>query len=113
MASDRATTALFDRVVLVFNPAKAGMADRITALQRELAAALPDLQIDLLDIHREGEFRATAWQARAMARNPEPHTKLTVIAGTASGSPAANAAWRAGFMPCPACRTLPSTTSST
>ncbi|MCC2660209.1 MAG: hypothetical protein K0R37_983, partial [Arthrobacter sp.] len=43
MASDRATAALFDRVVLVFNPAKAGMADRIGDLQRDLTAELPDL----------------------------------------------------------------------
>lgn len=69
MASDRATTALFDRVVLVFNPAKAGMADRITALQRELAAALPDLQIDLLPTEFAGHARD---HARAEAGKGAP-----------------------------------------
>src|SRR6185503_1456726 len=44
---------------------------------------------------------------------PEPHTLLTVVAGTESGRPALMAACRAGFMPRPACRMHPSRTSST
>src|SRR5262249_50697406 len=36
--------------------------------------------------------------------------RLTVIAGTVTGSPALTAAWRAGFILLPACTTLPITT---
>ena len=57
MASDRAPVALFDRVVLVFNPAKAGMAGRISDLERDLTAELPDLQIDLLTTEYAGHAR--------------------------------------------------------
>ncbi|WP_457973881.1 diacylglycerol/lipid kinase family protein [Arthrobacter sp. D1-17] len=60
MASDRTHVALFDRVVLVFNPAKAGMPDRIAELQRDLAAELPDLQIDLLPTEFAGHARDLA-----------------------------------------------------
>ena len=42
---------------------------------------------------------------------PDPHILLTVVAGTLSGSPAWNAAWRAGACPCPAGRTQPISTS--
>src|SRR6266481_4176552 len=44
---------------------------------------------------------------------PDPQTLFTVVAGTESGRPPLIAAWRAGFMPRPACRMHPSTTSST
>ena len=37
----------------------------------------------------------------------EPHSLLTVTAGTSSGRPAACRARRPGFWPCPACSTLP------
>ena len=54
----------------------------------------------------------TACAASATAFKPDPHTLLTVNEGTASGIPAAMAACRAGFMPPPACSTLPIMTSS-
>jgi hypothetical protein len=38
---------------------------------------------------------------------------LTVSAGTSFGTPPARAAWRATFIPLPACTTLPNTTEST
>jgi diacylglycerol kinase (ATP) len=60
MASERERVALFDRVVLVFNPAKAGMADRIAEVQRDLAAELPDLHIDLLPTEFAGHARDLA-----------------------------------------------------
>lgn len=60
MASDRARAAHFDRVVLVFNPAKAGMADRIAEVQRDLAVELPDLQIDLMPTEFAGHARDLA-----------------------------------------------------
>jgi hypothetical protein len=44
-----------------------------------------------------------------MAWAPEPHTRLTVSAGTSTGSPAAMPAWRAGFMRAPAWITWPIT----
>ena len=44
---------------------------------------------------------------------PEPHTLLTVVQGTLSGSFAPSAAWRAGAWPMPAESTLPIQTSST
>lgn len=60
MADDRAPAAPFDRVVLVFNPAKADMADRIGDVQRDLTAELPDLQIDLLPTEYAGHARDLA-----------------------------------------------------
>lgn len=60
MADDRAPAAPFDRAVLVFNPAKAGMADRIGDVQRDLTAELPDLQIDLLPTEYAGHARDLA-----------------------------------------------------
>src|SRR5919106_5043144 len=53
---------------------------------------------------------STAW---ITAVRPDPQTRLTVSAGTSMGTPALIAAWRATFMPCPACNTQPSTTSPT
>src|SRR2546426_6607651 len=50
--------------------------------------------------------------ATLTACSTEPHTLLTVTAPTRSGSPAASAAWRAGFWPRPAEITLPMMTSS-
>ncbi len=69
MASDRASVALFDRVVLVFNPAKAGMAGRISDLERDLTAELPDLQIDLLTTEYAGHARDLA---RSVAASGAP-----------------------------------------
>ena len=46
----------------------------------------------------------------AIACAPEPQTRLTVIAGTATGTPPLIAACRAGFMRFPAWITLPITT---
>ncbi|MNT42788.1 hypothetical protein D3C72_1792240 [compost metagenome] len=48
-----------------------------------------------------------------MACAPEPHTRLTVIAGTETGRPAPMAACRAGFIRLPAWTTLPNTTLPT
>src|SRR5918994_2404194 len=45
------------------------------------------------------------------AVRPEPQTRFTVSAGTSIGTPALMAAWRATFMPAPACSTHPRTTS--
>src|SRR5258708_22986615 len=49
--------------------------------------------------------------AVAIACAPEPQTRLTVIAGTATGTPPLSAACRAGFMRLPAWMTLPITTA--
>ena len=65
MAHDLAPAALFDRVVLVFNPAKTGMADWISGLQRELTAELPDLQVDLMPTEFAGHARDLARSAAA------------------------------------------------
>ncbi len=51
--------------------------------------------------------------AEAIACAPEPQTRLTVIAGTATGTPPLIAACRAGFMRLPAWMTLPITTLPT
>ena len=51
--------------------------------------------------------------AVAIACAPEPQTRLTVIAGTATGTPPLIAACRAGFMRLPAWMTLPITTLPT
>lgn len=55
-----APAAPFDRVVLIFNPGKAGMAARIDDLQRDLAAALPGLPIELLPTEFAGHARDLA-----------------------------------------------------
>ncbi|SDT23287.1 Diacylglycerol kinase family enzyme [Pseudarthrobacter equi] len=55
----------FDRAVLVFNPGKAGMTARITDLQRELAAGIPDLQVDVLPTGFAGHARDLARSAAA------------------------------------------------
>jgi len=51
--------------------------------------------------------------ALAIAWAPEPHTRLTVMAGTSTGRPPPIAAWRAGFILLPAWITLPMTTVPT
>ena len=48
--------------------------------------------------------------ALAIACAPEPQTRLTVIAGTSTGTPPWMAACRAGFILLPAWTTLPMTT---
>ena len=48
-----------------------------------------------------------------IAVNPLRQTLLMVVAGTVHGSPAATAAWRAGFWPAPAWTTWPMRTWST
>jgi diacylglycerol kinase family enzyme len=63
MADDRIPAAPFDRVVLIFNPNKAGMAARIGVLQRDLSSALPDLPIDLLPTEFAGHARELARSA--------------------------------------------------
>jgi diacylglycerol kinase family enzyme len=55
-----APAAPFDRVVLIFNPGKAGMATRIDDLQRDLAAAQPGLPIELLPTDFAGHARDLA-----------------------------------------------------
>ena len=56
---------------------------------------------------------AICWAAVTTACAPEPQTRLTVIAGTDTGTPPPIAAWRAGFMRLPAWMTLPITTEPT
>ena len=51
--------------------------------------------------------------ARLIASSPDEHARLTVIAGTESGSPALSAARRATYPVSSACSTLPIITSST
>src|SRR5690554_4746926 len=53
-----------------------------------------------------------AWAASMTACRPEPHTRLTAIAPTVSGTPPLSAACRAGAWPRPAETTLPRITSS-
>ena len=60
MADDLAPATPFDRVVLIFNPAKAGMATRIDDLQRDLATDLPGLPINLLPTEYAGHARDLA-----------------------------------------------------
>ncbi len=50
--------------------------------------------------------------ASMIALRPEPQTRLIVVAGVCSRSPAASAAWRAGAWPAPAWSTWPMRTSS-
>src|ERR1700680_3322456 len=57
--------------------------------------------------------RRIAGAANATVFNPEPHTLLTVMAGTAVDRLAPKAACRAGFWPRPACSTFPIRISST
>src|SRR6266566_2813920 len=54
-----------------------------------------------------------SWAAEMMACRPEPQTRLSVMAGTLLGRPAFRASCRPGFMPWPACNTLPTITWST
>ncbi|MGR0162204.1 diacylglycerol/lipid kinase family protein [Paenarthrobacter nitroguajacolicus] len=54
-------TPRFDRVVLIFNPARAGMAARIGDLKHELLTALPDLTV-------EAQATGFAGHARDLAR---------------------------------------------
>ena len=51
--------------------------------------------------------------AKATVRRPLPQTWLMPKAVELSGTPAARAAWRAGFWPCAAVSTWPRMTSST
>nr|WP_307869306.1 diacylglycerol kinase family protein [Arthrobacter pascens] len=66
MAGFEAGAALFDRVALIFNPTKAGMADRIRDLQRDLAAELSDWQVDLLPTEYAGHARDLARSVAAV-----------------------------------------------
>ncbi|MFC9772604.1 MULTISPECIES: diacylglycerol/lipid kinase family protein [unclassified Pseudarthrobacter] len=59
----------FDRAVLVFNPGKPGMTARITDLQRELAAGIPDLRVDVLPTGFAGHARDLA---RSVAATGSP-----------------------------------------
>ena len=61
----RAPATRFDRAVLVFNPGKPGMAARIAELQRDLAAGVPDLQVELLPTDFAGHARNLARSAAA------------------------------------------------
>jgi diacylglycerol kinase family enzyme len=49
-----------DRAVLIFNPGKPGMTSTINELQRDLAAGVPDLPIDLLPTEFAGHARDLA-----------------------------------------------------
>lgn len=61
MADDRAPA--FDRIILIFNPTRAGMDARIDSLQRELTADLSGLQLDLLPTQFAGHARDLARSA--------------------------------------------------
>jgi diacylglycerol kinase family enzyme len=50
----------FDRAVLIFNPGKPGMTSTINELQRDLAAGVPDLPLDLLPTEFAGHARDLA-----------------------------------------------------
>lgn len=69
MADDRAPAVPFDRVVLIFNPTKAGMATRIEDVQRDLATAVPGLPVELLPTDFAGHARDLA---RSAAGTGEP-----------------------------------------
>ncbi|WP_457948715.1 diacylglycerol/lipid kinase family protein [Pseudarthrobacter sp. alpha12b] len=60
MADDRAPAAPFDRAVVIFNPGRAGMGQRIEALRRELAADLPGMPVDLRPTDYAGHARGLA-----------------------------------------------------
>src|SRR5919112_2899821 len=53
---------------------------------------------------------AISWAAETMACSPEAHILLRVMAGEVSGTPEFMPTWRAGFMPWPAIRMLPTIT---
>ncbi|RAX16022.1 diacylglycerol kinase [Pseudarthrobacter sp. AG30] len=69
MADDGAPAAPFDRAVLIFNPGRPGMGQRIEALQRELATDLPGLPVHLLPTEFAGHARELA---RGEARRGVP-----------------------------------------
>ncbi|MEO5315616.1 diacylglycerol kinase family protein [Pseudarthrobacter sp. CC12] len=60
MADDGAPTAPFDRAVLIFNPGRPGMGQRLEELQRDLATDLPGLRVDLLPTDYAGHARELA-----------------------------------------------------
>lgn len=60
MADDRAPAAQYDRIILVFNPNRPGMSGRIDEVQRDLAAGVPDLDIELLATSFAGHARDLA-----------------------------------------------------
>ncbi|MFF1254772.1 diacylglycerol/lipid kinase family protein [Pseudarthrobacter sp. NPDC058329] len=61
MADDRAPAASsFDRVVLIFNPGRAGMTERIDGLQRDLGLDLQGLPVELLPTESAGHARELA-----------------------------------------------------
>jgi diacylglycerol kinase family enzyme len=60
MADDLAPAAPFDRLVLIFNPGRAGMAGRIEVLQRDLALDLQGLPVELLPTGFAGHARDLA-----------------------------------------------------
>jgi diacylglycerol kinase (ATP) len=65
MADDPAPAGPFDRVVLIFNPSRAGMASRIDALQQDIAAELPGLHVELMPTDFAGHARDLARSAAA------------------------------------------------
>jgi diacylglycerol kinase family enzyme len=69
MTGERAPLAGVDRVVLVFNPGKPGMAARIDEVQRDLSAGLPELPIDWLPTEFAGHARDLA---RSLAARGAP-----------------------------------------
>src|SRR5688500_16781472 len=60
MADDPAPAGPFDRVVLIFNPSRAGMASRIDALQQDIAVELPGLHVELMPTDFAGHARDLA-----------------------------------------------------
>src|SRR5919199_4457479 len=55
---------------------------------------------------------AISWAAETIACSPEAHILLRVMAGEVSGTPEFMPTWRAGFIPWPAIRMLPTITWS-
>jgi len=60
MADDTAPAAPLDRVVLIFNPGRAGMTERIDGLQRDLGLDLRGLPVQLLPTEFAGHARELA-----------------------------------------------------
>ncbi|ABM07926.1 diacylglycerol/lipid kinase family protein [Paenarthrobacter aurescens] len=73
-----ALAAHFDRVVLIFNPARPGMATRIDALEQELLAALPEMKV-------ETQPTAFAGHARDLARSAAANGSPLIISVSGDG----------------------------
>ena len=66
IAGELAPVARFDRAVRVFDPGKPGTSARIDAMQRDLAAGLPELAIELQPTGLAGHARDLARSVAAV-----------------------------------------------